>query len=101
VTASETIAVLVPKGFFNPGGGVVTLLDASGLKVAGATYPSASEAELVGTRSKRSSIRISSGLSRTKHALSLPAFMRIDGIEPVSRAGLRPGHRCRGSRTSG
>ena len=45
VTASETIAVLVPKGFFNPGGGVVTLLDASGLKVAGATYPSASEAE--------------------------------------------------------
>ena len=42
VTASETIAVLVPKGFFNPGGGVVTLLDASGLKVAGATYPSAS-----------------------------------------------------------
>jgi uncharacterized protein YukJ len=45
VTASETIAVSVAKGFFNPGGGVVTLLDASGLKVAGATYPSASEAE--------------------------------------------------------
>jgi hypothetical protein len=42
--ASETVAVRVPKSFFNPGGGIVTLLDASGLKVAGATYPSASDA---------------------------------------------------------
>ena len=42
--ASETVAVRVPKSFFNSGGGIVTLLDASGLKVAGSTYPAASDA---------------------------------------------------------
>jgi uncharacterized protein YukJ len=42
--ANETVAVGVPKSFFNSGGGIVTLLDASGLKVAGSTYPAASDA---------------------------------------------------------
>jgi uncharacterized protein YukJ len=42
--ASATVAVRVPKSFFNSGGGIVTLLDASGLKVAGSTYPAASDA---------------------------------------------------------
>jgi uncharacterized protein YukJ len=44
LTGSGTLAVEVPQSFFDPGGGIVTLIDAAGLKVAGAVYPSPSEA---------------------------------------------------------
>jgi uncharacterized protein YukJ len=42
--AGQTLAIDVPETFFDPEGGVVTLLDASDLKVAAATYPAASDA---------------------------------------------------------
>jgi uncharacterized protein YukJ len=42
--AGETLAVRVATTFFSADGGIVTLVDASGLKVAGATYPSVSDA---------------------------------------------------------
>lgn len=42
--ASQTVAVDVAQTFFDPSGGVVTLLDASGLKIAGAIYPSLADA---------------------------------------------------------
>src|SRR5262249_5854282 len=41
--ASQALAIDVPKAFFNPKGSVVTLLDQSGLKLAGAVYPRASD----------------------------------------------------------
>jgi Uncharacterized conserved protein (DUF2278) len=44
LSASQSLAIKVPKTFFDPAGGVVTLLDASALKVASALYPSASDA---------------------------------------------------------
>jgi hypothetical protein len=40
VPAGLPLAVDVPETFFDASGGVVALLDASGLKVAAATYPS-------------------------------------------------------------
>ena len=43
VRAGQTLAIDVPETFFDAAGGVVTLLDASDLKVAGATYPAASD----------------------------------------------------------
>ena len=44
VAAGQTLAIDVPTSFFDADGGVVTLLDGSGLKVAAATYPAAFEA---------------------------------------------------------
>jgi uncharacterized protein YukJ len=44
VAAGETLAFEVPDTFFSKSGGVFSLLDASGLKVAGATYPAAADA---------------------------------------------------------
>jgi hypothetical protein len=44
MTASDTVAIWVPNSFFNSADGIITLLDASGLKVAGSIYPSASAA---------------------------------------------------------
>jgi uncharacterized protein YukJ len=44
IAASQSLAVDMPKAFFEPNGGVVTLLDQAGLKVASAIYPPASNA---------------------------------------------------------
>ena len=48
--AGQALAIEVAKTFFDPVGGVATLLDASGLKVAGAAYPSATDARPAGSR---------------------------------------------------
>jgi uncharacterized protein YukJ len=45
IVAGQPLAIDVPKAFFDADGGVVTLLDASGLKVAAAIYPPASDAQ--------------------------------------------------------
>jgi uncharacterized protein YukJ len=45
VAAGQPLAIDVPKTFFDAAGGVLTILDASGLKIAVATYPSASDAQ--------------------------------------------------------
>jgi uncharacterized protein YukJ len=44
VRASQPLAIDVSKTFFDPDGGVVTLVDAAGLKVTSAIYPPASDA---------------------------------------------------------
>ena len=44
VAALDGWAVDVPEAFFDADSGIVTLLDGSGLKVAAATYPAASDA---------------------------------------------------------
>jgi uncharacterized protein YukJ len=43
--AGQPLAIDVSKTFFDASGGVVTILDASGLKVAAATYPPPSDAQ--------------------------------------------------------
>ena len=43
--SGQPLAIDLPETFFDAAGGIVTLLDASGLKVAAATYPSALEAQ--------------------------------------------------------
>jgi uncharacterized protein YukJ len=45
VAAGQPLAIDVPKAFFDAAGGVVTILDASGLKVAAAIYPPESDAQ--------------------------------------------------------
>jgi hypothetical protein len=44
IAASQSLAVNMPKASFEPNGGVVTLLDQVGLKVASAIYTPASNA---------------------------------------------------------
>jgi uncharacterized protein YukJ len=44
IRASQTLAIDLPNNFFDTDGGVMMLVDASGLKVAAATYPAASDA---------------------------------------------------------
>jgi hypothetical protein len=44
LSASQSLTIEVPKTFLGPAGGVATLLDASGLKVASALYPPVSDA---------------------------------------------------------
>lgn len=45
VPAGQPLAIDVPGTFFDAAGGVVTLFESSGLKVAAATYPAALEAQ--------------------------------------------------------
>ena len=96
LTAGQPLVVDVPKAVFDAAGGV-TILDASGLKVAAATYPPTSDARRAGVWPREADCL--AGASGHMGAAKLarlrrwrPNASKLSGSSQRSKADLRAGH---------